>query len=152
MPLAGQTIKPLVKLGRAPQDCWEWLGPRTDAGHGKKTFHGKEIMATHWLWSQLFGPVPAGYVIFAACGNKGCMNPHHLRCGHQADANRMGPHVKLLPDDVREIRSIDAGERSPAMAHTLAQRFGVQVGHVREIWRGAVWGRKKKNHGPRKVA
>jgi hypothetical protein len=148
MPAAGQTIKPLVKLGKRPEDCWTWLGPTTEAGHGKKTYCGQNLMAHRWLWEMLFGPIPCGLVVYATCDTKGCINPHHLACGFQADANRQSVQTKLLPQDVQDIKRA-LKERSPAVIHTLAERHGVNAAHIREIANGRAWGARKRNTGPK---
>jgi len=94
-----------VKLGRSPEACWTWLGPTTEDGHGKLTFCGRDEVAHRWLWEQLFGPLPKGWVVYSTCESKGCINPHHLAAGLQADANRSSVQTKLLPSDVAEIKA-----------------------------------------------
>lgn len=148
MPLPGQVLKPMVQLGRKPDDCWTWLGPKTANGHGLKTFHGQTVMAHRWLWEQLFGPIAKGMVVYATCATKGCVNPHHLACGFQSEANRQSVQTKLLPSDIAAIRAAKA-EAGPNTARVLAERYDITPGHVREIWTGRVWGRSKRNSGPR---
>lgn len=148
MPLPGQPIRARVKLGKSADDCWTWLGPATDAGHGKITFCGRDELAHRWLWEQLFGPIPAGLVVFSTCENKGCINPHHLACSTQADACRSSVQTKLLPADVAEIKAAK-NTASPNTARFLAERFGVSPSLIREIWAGKAWTRGRKFHGPR---
>lgn len=59
--LPGETMKPLVRLGKTPDDCWEWIGRKHDNGYGKKQFHSRTLLAHRWLWTQLFGPIPGGW-------------------------------------------------------------------------------------------
>lgn len=40
MPYPGQPITQRVQIGKSPDDCWLWLGPTTELGHGKITFGG----------------------------------------------------------------------------------------------------------------
>lgn len=148
MPHAGQVIKPLVKLGRRADDCWEWLGPKGSAGHGKKTFNGKDVPAHRWLWMQLFGPIPDGLVVYTTCESKACINPHHLACGLMADACRQSVQTKLLPGDVVEIRAAKA-DAGPNTARVLGDRFGVSAQLIRDIWRGGAWSRARKFRGPK---
>ncbi len=148
MPHAGQTLKPLVKLPRDPAGCWEWLGPKTENGHGKKTFAGRDVMAHRWLWQQLFGPIPDGLVVYATCETKGCVNPQHLACGTQAQACRSSVQTKLLPADVAEIKAAREGA-SLSTAQMLADRYGIAASTVRDIWRGCSWSRARKFRGPK---
>ena len=147
MPKAGQTIKPLVKLGKRADDCWQWLGPKTPDGHGKKTFHGQELMARRWLWAQLFGPIPKGLVVYGTCGTAECCNPHHLALGFMADARRNACDTKLLPADVAEIRAAKATATYHTAAH-LAERHGVSPQTIHDIWRGTTWGKRRRHTPP----
>lgn len=138
----GTTIKPLVKIGRDPADCWQWLGKETPQGYGIKSVAGKDVTAARWLWSMLFGELPAALRVIHTCGNSSCVNPAHMRAGSQADACRSGIGATLTPADVREIRQA-AKDRGLHTARGLAQRFGVTDRHIRDIWRGRTWGRAK---------
>lgn len=146
MPHPGQTMRPLVKLGRAAGDCWQWLGPVSNVGHGKKTFGGRDIPAHRWLWEQLFGPIPDGLVVYSTCESKACINPHHLACGTMADAVRGSVGTKLLPADVLEIK---AAEQSANAARFYADKFEVSPQLIRDIWRDDAWSRAKKFRGPK---
>lgn len=145
----GLSIKPQVKLPTDPSACWTWLGPVNPDGRATKTFCGKSMPAQRWMWQQLFGAIPAGMVVYTTCGNKACINPHHLRMGYQADANRQASHVTLTPEDVRALRLIASEDRTPQRASVEAMQLGVNAAAVRAVWRGSTWGRRKKNHGPR---
>lgn len=147
MPSPGQTIKPQVKLGKRADDCWEWLGPKTDGGHGKKTYLGRCVMAHRWIWEMLFGPIPAGLVVYATCGTAGCTNPHHLACGYIADARRQASDVKLLPADIAEIRAAKATASLHTASH-LAGRYGVTPGTIRDIWNGVSWNKRRRHLAP----
>lgn len=148
MPNPGQALKPRVKLGKRADDCWTWQGLVTDSGHGKLTFCGRDTLAHRWLWEQLFGPIPKGWVVFSTCESKQCVNPHHLACGMQAEANRAGVHVKLLPADVADIKAMQDAA-GPNTARVLAERYDVSENTVRDIWRGNSWARSKRNNGPK---
>lgn len=151
MPLPGQTVKPMVALPKAPEDCWAWLGPISTSGHGTKTFCGRIVNAHRWMWEILFGPIPPGLVVFHSCSRKDCVNPHHLRLGSQAEANRQAVHCSLTPGDVAEIRRARAGATRQT-AVLLADRMGVSPNTIRDIWRGSSWGRPRPNHGPKHKA
>ena len=151
MPYAGQTVKPMIDLPRDPAACWLWTGPVSTSGHGNKTFCGRMMLAHRWMWEMLFGVIPKGLVVYHACDRKDGVNPHHLRLGTRAEANRQAVHATLTPADVAEIRRARAGA-SGETAGLLAARMGVTPGTIRSIWRSASWGRPRPNHGPKRRA
>ncbi|GAA0721572.1 HNH endonuclease signature motif containing protein [Dokdonella soli] len=145
----GAVLKPLVKLGRDPADCWTWLANVDVGGVASKQFGGKRMPARRWMWAQLFGPIPDGLVVTTACGSKTCVNPHHLRACTQADACRASVNTSLLPADVIDIKRAkkDAG---PNTARVLADKHGCSPQTIRDIWKRRSWSRAKPNYGPRK--
>lgn len=145
----GTTLKPLVKLGKKPGDCWSWLGATDAAGYGRKEFHGRTWLAHRWVWSQLFGPVPRGMVVTHDCQNPGCVNPHHLRVVTQAENCRAGLTAVLTEGDVREIRHLD---ECGWYADNIAAKFGVSVSTVKSLLRGQSWRRARPFYGPKKYA
>lgn len=151
MPSPGQVLKAQVKLGKRPEDCWSWLGPKTNCGYGKKRFCGRDLMAHRWMWEQLFGPIPVGLVVYTTCDTRGCVNPHHLACGTQAEANRNAVTTKLLPSDVAEIRAAKDGA-GPNTARLLSERLGCSVATIHDVWNQRSWGRGRRNRGPKKPA
>lgn len=150
MPRPGQAIRARVKLGREPGDCWTWNGPITNGGHAKLTFCGRDTLAHRWLWEQLFGPIPDGWVVYSTCASKECINPHHLACGTQAKACRNSVQTVLMPDDVSEIRSVPPEDRRQNMAIRLAEKIGCSVQSVRDVWRGVTWSHGRKFRGPKR--
>lgn len=149
MPAPGQTIKPLVRLGRKPDGCWQWIGPIGPNGYGKKTFNGRDMLAHRWIWEQLFGQIPAGLVIDHKCGTRDCVNPAHLRAVTQAENCRSGAGATLMPDDVTEIRQArkDGG---PGVRKHLAERFGCSPQLISDIWSGRAWRRRSQPfNGPK---
>jgi hypothetical protein len=142
----GRTLKAMVRLGKTPDDCWQWLGAVDDAGYGKKEFHGKTIVAGRWMWEQLFGPIPPEVVISYACGNRACVNPNHLRATDQAGACRQGIGSVLTPPDVAAIKAVRAEDRTPAMARTLAQQCGCSKPLVYDVWGKRAWARRERRH------
>lgn len=149
MPRHGQTLKPLVKLGRDPEACWEWLGCKRADGLALKQIAGRQVTARRWIWEQLFGPIPDGYVIAQACGNPGCINPFHLRRLTQADALREGSSATLTAGDVADIRARFAADTSKktltARARPIAADYEVSVATILDIVRGDTWKRRTKS-------
>lgn len=148
MSITGMPMKSLVRLGKEPGDCWEWLGVKTNAGYGKKTLAGQTLLAHRWLWVQLFGPIPDGLVINHLCSNPSCVNPHHLECVTQADNVRYGAGTTLTPGDVREIRQAKK-DKGLNTARLLAEKFGCSPQLIRDIWKNRAWSYKAQPfHGP----
>ncbi|AJQ88067.1 HNH endonuclease [Xanthomonas oryzae pv. oryzae] len=136
----GVTLKPLVELGKSPDQCWKWLGRVTDEGRAVKQFNGNPMPAQRWIWQQLFGPIKLGFVVYSTCGDHACCNPHHLRCGFMADANRSGNSAVLLAEDVAQLRK----DRENGLDDRLiAEKYGISVSYVRQVAKGRSWGRKK---------
>jgi hypothetical protein len=138
----GSTLRALVRLGRTPDACWEWLGKIDENGYAIKQFDGKPITARRWMWQQLFGPVPLGLIVSSTCGSKTCTNPFHLRLCTQADACQSGIGTILTHGDVVEIRK-NKGHGGDQMAKILAERLGISAATVRDIWRRSSWNKPK---------
>jgi len=136
---AGFCMAPLIRLPRDPAGCWEWLGKINTAGYPMKEHLGKSLIATRWMWQTVFGLIPAGLVVSATCGNRACVNPHHLRLQSQAEACRAGSGATLTPDDVRELRAlVDNGVHRD----TVAERYGVSLTTISDVMRRKSWKRK----------
>jgi len=139
MPRAFQTTKPLVQIGRDVSDCWEWQGSINKAtGYGKKQVNGKPELAHRWIWMTLFGPIPKDKVINHKCGNRSCVNPHHLEVVSQAENCRHGAGSKLTKEQVEEIRRAKATKRWGDGAR-LARKYGVSAALIHDIWSGRAW-------------
>lgn len=134
----GTVMKPLVALGKTPDDCWQWLGAIGTQGCAHKQYHGRQILAKRWMWIQLFGVIPEGLVITNTCNDKTCVNPFHLRACTQADACRGSVQTVLLPADVVEIKRAKK-TRNQFTATKLAAQMGCSVQTIRDIWRGRSW-------------
>lgn len=139
MPYSGQTIKPIVKLGASPEDCWEWLGTiSTKTGYGKKTVNGESVLAHRWMYTNLFGPIPRDKVVNHICSNRACVNPQHLEIVTQAENCRHGKGARLKAEQVRIIKSLKSrskrGDRK-----LIAERFGVSPQLISDIWYGRAW-------------
>lgn len=128
----GLSIKPRVKLPKAPNQCWEWLGAVNSQGIPIRCENDSQMTARKWMWQQLHGAVPAGLVVYGEGGNLRCINPYHLRCGTPADRNGL-VHGALTPGDIAEIRK--ARDAGPHYKQALAEKLQVPLRTLQHIWR-----------------
>ena len=71
-----------MALHRPQGDCWIWQGKRTKGGHG--LFHS--LSAHRFAFACKWGRLPVWpYVIMHECYTKACVNPAHLKEGHQRE-------------------------------------------------------------------
>lgn len=79
---------------REPNDCWPWIGSKTERGYGtmnigyKANKTQRKIGAHRLAWVLTNGPVPDGTYICHRCDNPPCCNPAHLFVGSQKDNMR----------------------------------------------------------------
>jgi hypothetical protein len=141
-----------------PDVCWEWTGHRNDAGYGELSVGGRnefhEWKAHRLSWELHRGPIPEGLVIRHLCGNRACVNPHHLVPGTQtqnvADTVAMARvpygsthwNARLTPDAVRAIRS---GYVDGISAKDLSETYG--IASVSEVLDGLHWRRVTAHDG-----
>lgn len=141
--VVGMPLKAMIKV---PFDlstpCWPWQGQiKEPHGYGVKSVDGVMTTCQRYVWSMMFGPVPVGCVIGAACGDRTCANPQHLRCYEsQAHALRAGTGASLSPGDVLEIRR-QKKNKTPQTSKLLAEKYGVSPQAIRDIWVGRTWRR-----------
>lgn len=133
--------------------CWEW---RSKSGTGKRaytSYKNKAWSASRLAWTLSFGEIPDGLCVCHICDNPPCCNPNHLFLGTQQDnvddRERKGrnklPHSlgeehgqsKLTEVQVLSIRKeYVAGETY----RSLAKKYGVTFGAIRNIVKYRTWG------------
>jgi hypothetical protein len=131
---------------RGPDQCWYWLGPISDTGHGKfragtRTGDGPDstVVTAHvYGYRRIYGPPPAPGragtpVIAHRCDETSCENPAHWRPGSTADnaaeyiarrgrgplADNRGPagRARAIRDAIKAaIAQAEAAGLTPALA------------------------------------
>lgn len=127
-------------------NCIEWSHYRMPNGYGQVRV-GKRMRLAHVVaCEKAHGPCPPGKQAAHSCGNRGCVNPEHLRWAtpseNQADkylhgTDRRGakhPLARLTQKQVEEIRR-RRGERH----QSLADEFGVGRTQITRILNGTRW-------------
>lgn len=135
----GDVLKPLIKLGDKPDDCWLWLGKANKrTGYGCKQYGGRTLLAHRWVYQFFNGWIPKGKVINHLCSNRLCVNPRHLEVTSTAGNCRHGKGSKLTADQVSTIKlrlvSAKWGDRQK-----IAEDYGVSAALISDIKYGRAW-------------
>lgn len=129
--------------------CVSFPGAKTAGGYGLKWSGGKLRLAHRLAYAESrdvgIGSLD-GFVVKHSCDNPSCINPTHLSLGSQADNTqersvRAGRHckLKLLPNQVLEIKLLAPSKGVYAAAIKLAEQYNVNESTIRKIWSGKYW-------------
>lgn len=127
-------------------DCIEWPYCKNANGYGLATIDGKQRTANNWMCRLAHGdPILIWNEAAHRCGNRGCVNPRHLRWAtrveNSADRKLHGTEnigenngkTALTEADVLAIRN------APPNINVLAERYGVSRRCIAHIRSGTRW-------------
>lgn len=133
------------------RDCVEWPYAKGRGGYGNLIFMGKYSNAHRVVCELAYGPAPsADHHAAHECGNRSCINPHHLSWKTPSENNldkerhgttRRGDKsnlAKLTRDDVERVRRLKA--ENPSLSYKeLGKLAGVGRGNAWLIATGRTW-------------
>ncbi|CAN5814747.1 HNH endonuclease [soil metagenome] len=105
--------------------CWLWTGA-TQNGYGVLNIEKQLIRSNRFVYSLIFGDIPAGMFVCHRCDVRGCCRPSHLFLGTNTDNMR---------DAVQKGRTRQ-GEKHPLSALTTAQVIEIRrlcAAHVQSM-------------------
>lgn len=114
-----------------PDACWPWIGAKGGSGTCSIQVGGKQLSARRVIWELARGPIPDEHMVSDSCGNRGCVNPAHLRLRSWVLADRFWEKVHRLggPDacwpylwrrTARGYGVFPIGEKGKFPAHRIA--------------------------------
>lgn len=131
--------------------CWLWAGFKLNSGYGITSTHRRRILAHRLSYKLAFGDIPKGMHVCHKCDTPLCVRPEHLFTGtdadNHADMKAKWRHTygerarhKLTEAQVIEIkRDFHSPRNRRSNAKALAAKYGVNVGAIYNVVRGATW-------------
>jgi hypothetical protein len=141
----------LDKVEKDENDCWNWIGNKSDTGYGRYYFEDK-VQKAHRVSYKLFvGDIPQGKLICHKCNNRLCINPQHLYVGNHkdnySDAIKAGtvymkngednPFAKLKKEQVIKIKELYIPYK--VSAQKLANIFRTSRKNILHIVNNETW-------------
>lgn len=126
------------------QACWLWIGPTGWGGYGIVQLRSGRSERAHRVAYALSvqQALEPGDCVLQRCGNRLCVNPHHLYKGRRKAQPRPGSsngRAKLDEAAVAAIRSRRAAGESCA---ALALRYHVSPSTISRVACGRTWNHK----------
>jgi hypothetical protein len=151
MPKAYDSIEDRV-FARTVEDpatgCWLWTGAMI-LDYGVLTVDTVQHRVHRYVYEQLVGVIPAGWLVCHRCDVRACVNPAHLFVGTHADnmadmvakgrqaRGEENGRAKLTEGDVEAIR--EAYWSSADSVSGLSRKYGVSRTQIRHVVRGEQW-------------
>lgn len=125
-------------------ECVSHKAKTTYKGHSSSVFRmdGKNVLLHRFIYTQMFGNIPKGFVVRHKCDNGLCINPEHLEIGTpkqnsedmvKRGRNKNGPR-KLKDSEVDEIRKYF--KTKILSQKQIAEKYGVSPQTICDIKKG----------------
>jgi hypothetical protein len=126
-------------VGDADDECWEYHGSTSIAGHTRIRLDDKSRMMVHRMaWEAHHAePIPEGMQVNHHCDNPICFNPAHLYLGTQKQ--NMEDRFRRGRANLKRKVSLDDRELikcSTEPNKLLAERYGVTTERISQIKKG----------------
>lgn len=127
-----------VRIG-AEDECWEWLGSRSQKGYGLAVHRDTTYHATRIAYALTTGDDPGDRLVCHSCDNPPCCNPRHLWLGtaqdNSTDCNRKGrrPRGMASPWSKLNDQQILAILADTRPQNVIAKDYGISRSHVSTI-------------------
>lgn len=140
---------------KAPEECWEWTGSKSEFGYGQTrqiiNANGRTTLAHRVSWELKHGPIPNDQWVLHKCDNPPCVNPDHLFIGSQKDnmqdckskgrmicaKGEMAGNVILTSESVKAMRQ--AFRSGTQTMRQLGIQYGVTADAAYRVIRGINW-------------
>lgn len=142
---------------KGPDECWPWLGSKTDGGYGTCNY-GPLGTTAHRVAYLLQGNILTDeQQVLHSCDNPPCMNPAHLFAGTQVenledmrrkgrapDYRNFGEHNGRSRFTDKEVKAIRIAHEHGSSQTELARAFDVSITSINRI----VHGKSHKHETP----
>ena len=132
---------------KGPDDCWEWLGCKSDRGYGSFKKNKKMVRAHRYSYEHYKNngeSIPSNFCVCHHCDNPSCVNPDHLFLGtHKDNAQDRDRKGRGFYPDNKKHTDDEAIKIRLDYASGLSQR---KVAKLNNSTQKAVW--KIVNHKP----
>jgi hypothetical protein len=111
--------------------CLEHRGCTLPNGYGKLSRGGKTWLAHRWVWTEVYGSIPARMHVCHTCDNRRCINPEHLFLGTRKDN---------MQDMIRKGRGRWPGSHKPRPGQSVGEKnpraklTAIDVSDIRKIY------------------